>query len=127
MKVSGRWYNPDVSRMALNEPARAGERAPKMLSCCKCEPAREGVVAVIRTRDRRGQEIVGQGVQRRRGIGQMGGDHMDHLVIVLDPSAHLHQPRAHYDLALLLLEIGPDDEIDHPGLVLEGDETHPLG
>lgn len=60
------------------------------------------------------------------GIGHVVSNHMDHLVVIFDAAPHLHQPRAHHHLALLLLEIGPDHEIDDPGLILERDEAHPL-
>ena len=45
----------------------------------------------------------------------------------LDDAVHRHQPRAHHDLALPVEDVGPDDEVGDPGLVLDGDEHHALG
>ena len=74
---------------------------------------------MVRARDRRIQHVVGQPVQLVRRIFHVMRDDVDHLVIVLHPPAHLHQPCAHYHPALLLLEVGPDDEVDDPALVLQ--------
>ena len=77
--------------------------------------------------DRRVQHVVGQFVQFLGRIGHVMGDDVDHLVVIFDAAAHLHQPRAHDHAALLLLEVGPYDEVDDPRLILQRDEAHPLG
>jgi hypothetical protein len=82
---------------------------------------------MVGARDRRGEHVVGEPIERVAGVGHVVSDDVDDLVIIFHPAAHLHQPAAHHHAALLFLEIGPDDQIDDSGLVLEGDEAHPLG
>ena len=57
----------------------------------------------------------------------MRGDQVDHAVVALHPAARLHQPRAHHHLAQSLLQVGPDDKVDHPAFVLQRDKAHTLG
>lgn len=82
------------------------------------------MIDVIGARDRRAGQIVRKPAQLMRGIGHMRGDHMHHVVIIFDASAHLHQPCAHHHLAVSVLQVRPDDDVRHPRLILQRHEDN---
>ncbi|WP_341649600.1 hypothetical protein [Thauera humireducens] len=47
--------------------------------------------------------------------------------LAADLAEHAHQPRAEQDAALLLEQLGADDDVGQAGLVLQRDEQRALG
>lgn len=66
-------------------------------------------------------------------VEQMGnildglGHHMHHACFPLEPPRHPQKPPGDHGAAELLVDLGPDHDIDHAGLVLEREEDHALG
>jgi len=66
------------------------------------------------------------GEQGREIVEPLGND-VDHFPFPLDLAANAHHRSAKHDAAVLLEDIGPDNEIGDIGLVLERDEHDALG